>query len=128
MRTGIQPLGLLRVMPCAIGLFFSGCAAGTWSDIDVGKDPLSVLVRLYEGPLNHMDAVRGGECPMYPSCSAYAKAALEKHGFLAGWIMASDRLMRCGRDEVKLSPRILINGKWRSYDPLENNDYWWSVR
>jgi hypothetical protein len=83
-----------------------------------------MMIRFYEGPLGHLSAVRGGECPMFPSCSAYAKAALTKHGFFAGWMMASDRLMRCGRDEIRLSPKIFVDGKWKTYDPLENNVPW----
>jgi len=38
--------------------------------------------------------------------------------------MAMDRLMRCGRDEARLAPKVLIDGKWKIYDPLENNDVW----
>ena len=42
-----------------------------------------------------------------------------------GWIMAMDRLMRCGRDETRLSPKIMIYGKLKYYDPVEKNDFWW---
>lgn len=40
--------------------------------------------------------------------------------------MSMDRLIRCGRDETILSPGVFINGKWKTYDPLEQNDFWWS--
>ena len=62
---------------------------------------------------------------MHPSCSAYSREALEKHGSLIGWVMTFDRLMRCGRDEGTLSPRILVNGQLKVLDPVENNDFWW---
>jgi hypothetical protein len=62
---------------------------------------------------------------MYPSCSAYARKALEKHGPIIGWTMAVDRLLRCGRDEMDRSPRIFVNGRWKVYDPVEKNDRWW---
>lgn len=39
--------------------------------------------------------------------------------------MALDRLMRCGRDEMKFAQRIRVNGKWKFYDPVEYNDFWW---
>lgn len=91
-------------------------------------DPLSLVSRLYQGPLNHLSAVRYGECPMYPSDSEYSLQSIQKHGMLAGWIMTMDRLMRCGRDETKLSPEVLINGKWKTDDPVEQNDFWWSDR
>jgi putative component of membrane protein insertase Oxa1/YidC/SpoIIIJ protein YidD len=91
-----------------------------------GADPLSLMIQFYQGPLNHLSAVRYGECPMYPSCSEYSRQSIKKHGMLVGWVMSKDRLMRCGRDETKLSPKIFINGKWKTYDPVEANDFWWS--
>lgn len=85
----------------------------------------SFLIRFYRGPLNHLSAVRLGQCPMYPSDSAYGLKAVKKHGPIVGWAMAFDRLLRCGRDETRLAPRVIVNGKWKSYDPVENNDFWW---
>ena len=90
-----------------------------------GDDPLSSITRFYRGPLNHLSAVRYGECPMYPSDSEYSLQSIQKHGMWAGWIMSMDRLMRCGRDETKLSPEVFINGKLKTYDPVEQNDFWW---
>ena len=88
------------------------------------SDPLSSMIEFYRGPLNHLSAVRYGECPMYPSDSEYSLKSVQKHGMLKGWIMAMDRLMRCGRDETRLSPKIFIDGKWKIYDPVEKNDFW----
>jgi len=36
-----------------------------------------------------------------------------------------DRLMRCGRDKLYLSPEIIVDGKSKCYDPVKNNDFWW---
>lgn len=83
------------------------------------------LIEIYRGPLNHLSAVRRGVCPMHPSCSEYSRQAIEKHGFVVGWPMTLDRLMRCGRDEVKHVPQVYVDGMWKYYDPLENNDFWW---
>lgn len=88
------------------------------------SDPLTSIIEFYRGPLDHLSAVRYGECPMYPSDSEYSLKSVRRHGLLKGWIMAMDRLMRCGRDEAYLSPKVLINGKWKIYDPLEKNDIW----
>ena len=94
-----------------------------------GKDPnpgpLTTAIDFYRGPLNHLNAVRAGTCPMYPGCSDYCRQAIEKHGPLIGWIMTCDRLLRCGRDELDTSPRILANGQPKCYDPLARNDWWW---
>jgi putative component of membrane protein insertase Oxa1/YidC/SpoIIIJ protein YidD len=67
----------------------------------------------------------GHRCPMHPSCSAYARNAFKKHGPVIGWIMTSDRLMRCGRDELNLAPAVRSNGSQHTHDPVENNDFWW---
>ncbi len=87
-------------------------------------DPMTGLVKFYRGPLNSLTAVRPGECPMYPSCSTYSLQCLKKHGPVKGWIMTCDRLMRCGRDELKTAPQIFVEGSWKYYDPVEKNDFW----
>lgn len=94
---------------------------------DYGQNfnPLLAIVRFYRGPLDHLSAVKRGECPMHPSCSEYSVQSLQKHGFLIGWIMTCDRLMRCGNDELRLSPSIHAKGKLKCYDPVEANDFWW---
>ena len=89
-------------------------------------NPFSAVVKFYRGPLNHLSAVRIGECPMYPSDSEYSLQSVKKHGLIMGWIMSLDRLMRCGRDETRLSPRVLVNGKWKTFDPVGKNDFWWN--
>ena len=95
-------------------------------ETDPVTNPLSSMIGFYQGPLNHLSAVRSGECPMYPSDSNYGLQSIQKHGMFVGWMMAMDRLMRCGRDETRLSPKIIINGKLKHYDPVEKNDFWWS--
>jgi len=62
---------------------------------------------------------------MHPSCSEYGRQAVRKHGFFVGWTMAMDRLLRCGRDELKHIHRIWVAGDWRFYDPVSANDNWW---
>ena len=83
------------------------------------------ILGIYREPLNHLSAVRRGVCPMHPSCSEYSRQAVEKHGFNLGWAMAMDRLLRCGRDELRRAPTIFVNGQWKFYDPLSSNDNWW---
>ena len=89
------------------------------------SNPLLSLIDVYRERLNHLSAVKVSQCPMYPSCSTYSMECLKKHGFLTGWVMTCDRLMRCGRDELKVSPQVMINREWKCYDPVENNDFWW---
>ena len=81
-------------------------------------DPLTPILDFYEGPLDHLSAVRVGQCPMHPSCSAYARQCTARFGLVIGWVMACDRLLRCGRDEVNLAPEILVDGRRKTYDPV----------
>jgi putative component of membrane protein insertase Oxa1/YidC/SpoIIIJ protein YidD len=99
-------------------ILFNLIASCTYShsiqaETDVGADLLSSMVRFYRGPLNHLSAVRYGECPMSPSDSEYSLQSIKKHGMFAG----------C---EIRLSPRVFVNGKWKTYDPVGKNDFWWS--
>lgn len=120
--TGLLPLVL-------IGAFLSsvGCATTTSTspDDDSVPGPAAAFFLLYDKGLNHLSAVRRGTCPMHPSCSGYSRKAFQKHGLVVGWWMTYDRLIRCGRDELKLSPRTLIHGRWKVYDPVSYNDWWW---
>jgi hypothetical protein len=103
--------------------FFGGCAHH--SATQPNPSPYEDFLGIYSGPLNHLDAVRRGVCPMHPSCSEYSRRAVEKHGFVGGWAMAMDRLLRCGRDELRRAPTIIVHGEWKFYDPLSANDNWW---
>jgi putative membrane protein insertion efficiency factor len=88
---------------------------------DVQESAPFFPIKLYQ---DYISSVDGNRCPMYPTCSQYCIEAFKKHGIFLGWIMCSDRLMRCGRDETKLSDPIWIDGKKRTYDPVSNNDFW----
>ena len=79
------------------------------------------VIDYYSGSLNHLSAVRRGGCPMHPSCSQYSRNAVKRYGFVTGWIMTMDRLLRCGRDELKTAPRVFVNGDWKYYDPVDQN-------
>jgi putative component of membrane protein insertase Oxa1/YidC/SpoIIIJ protein YidD len=83
----------------------------------------AALVKFFSQYLSPVD---GSDCPMYPSCSRYSMACFEAHGFLMGWMMTWDRLYRCGRDELRLSPQMIVDGQYKCYDPVESNDFWWS--
>lgn len=108
-------------------LLFSGCASHLRPEnkTAVAGTVYSSVIDIYQGPLNHLSAVRRGQCPMYPSCSHYGREAIAKHGAVIGWMMAMDRLMRCGRSELSRAPLVQINGRWRYYDPVAENDFWW---
>ena len=73
----------------------------------------------------YISAVDGNRCPSVPSCGAYSAQAFKKHGFFIGWMMTVDRLIHEGKEETKVSPIVFSEGRWKIYDPVENNDFWW---
>lgn len=65
-----------------------------------------------------LSPVKGGnKCPMYPSCSQYAKIAFQKLPWFQAYCKSCERILRCG-NELYLYPTIQINGSPRWYDPI----------
>jgi hypothetical protein len=56
------------------------------------KTVLLAAVRGYQYALRPM---LGANCRFYPSCSDYAREAIERHGALRGSWLATRRLCRC---------------------------------
>ncbi len=83
--------------------------------------PEPFFFRFYSEVISRAD---GDRCPMSPSCSRYAESAFARHGWIIGWFMTTDRLMRCGYDETHLSPTIRKDGRTLTLDPVEANDFW----
>lgn len=105
----------------------SGCATqqiGSQSDLNAG--PAAAVLSAYRGPLNSLSGVRGSQCPMFPSCSEYMRQAIEKHGAAKGWVMGTERLMRCGHEDLRQVKTVRIKGVNKIYDPLDHNDFWWA--
>ena len=73
---------------------------------------------------DHISAVDSDRCPSHPSCSSYSVAAFKKHGFVIGWLMTVDRLIH-EADEASVSPLVYVDGRFKIFDPVENNDFWW---
>ena len=75
----------------------------------------------YQATISRAD---GSRCGMYPTCSDYAYQALQKHGPLIGGVMAADRFMRS--EDQAYYPPIIKYGRTRLYDPVANNDFWFT--
>lgn len=54
-----------------------------------------VLVGVIRGYQLFLSPVLGSNCRYYPSCSHYAKEAIEKHGALKGSWLGLKRISRC---------------------------------
>jgi putative membrane protein insertion efficiency factor len=94
-----------------------------WGEEDSPSNPLIWVLKAYQ---EHLSPVDGGRCPSVPTCSSYSLEAFRKHGFFMGWMMTVDRLIHEGKEEAAVSPLLFSEGKWRLYDPVENNDFWWA--
>lgn len=57
-----------------------------------GSGLLLFLVRAY---IVFLSPFFGGACKFYPSCSNYAREAIERHGARRGTVLALKRLLRC---------------------------------
>jgi len=55
-------------------------------------------------------------CPMYPSCSQYAKIGFERFNPLEAYVVSCDRLMRCGH-ELWMYDEVMVDGLLRWHDP-----------
>jgi uncharacterized protein len=50
------------------------------------------LVRFFQKVISPQD---GPNCRHNPTCSAYGRGAVERHGLVAGGMLAGDRILRC---------------------------------
>jgi len=106
-------------------IFFTcSCLWPSTADSEEAKfeNQKNIFIKFYQ---DHISIVDGERCPMTPSCSEYASQAIHKHGFVKGWVMACDRLVRCGRDEIRVSPHVWINHEEYVSDSVPANDFWW---
>jgi putative membrane protein insertion efficiency factor len=51
-----------------------------------------ILIRFYQRAISPWFPPA---CRYYPTCSAYAIEAIERHGFLKGTLLAAKRILRC---------------------------------
>lgn len=55
----------------------------------------SVLLQTIRGYQYFVAPMLGPNCRFYPSCSQYAKEAIERHGAVRGTALAARRVCRC---------------------------------
>jgi putative membrane protein insertion efficiency factor len=55
----------------------------------------AILLALLRGYQYALRPMMGANCRFYPSCSDYAKEAIERHGAAAGAWLAARRVLKC---------------------------------
>lgn len=72
----------------------------------------------------YISPIDGDRCSLYPTCAAYSREAVEKHGFLFGMLLTVDRLIH-ESNEMDTAPLVKVYDRLRYLDPVSNNDFWW---
>jgi len=119
---GVLISGIIAVPTAAVA---GPAPGGTPQDNDASSPLVDVPIRFFQEIISPVD---GPRCHSYPTCSAYARQSMAAHGAFMGWIMTCDRLMRDGRDDNHLLPRIRIGNHDYADDPVSANDFWWYRR
>jgi len=130
--TRIMPLLAVLALLTVLALSpLPALAADTWGpweaksgrpreEPQADTSPFDQAVRFFQRTISRVD---GPRCPMYPTCSAYSRQALAKHGPWVGTMLTVDRLIHENDPREKRHP-VKIGGRVRYADPLSANDYW----
>ena len=78
--------------------------------------PPQLLITFFQKVISPVD---GATCDFYPTCSAYAKQALKKHGLIVGLTMANERVNRYHSPEGY--ELIYKFDRYYIFDPVEGN-------
>jgi len=88
--------------------------------VEAGGTAFDQAIRFFQ---RYISPVDGARCPMYPTCSAYARQALARHGPWFGILLTVDRLIHENDPGERRHP-VLVGDRYRYLDPLEANDFW----
>jgi len=110
-------------------LYIQPCPAQEKEQESASTNANTSIENYGEGSNNFLDfyqkwisPIKGeNKCPMYPSCSQYAKIAFEVLPWYKAYTLSMERLLRCGH-ELYLYPRVLINGQIKWYNPVSVNE------
>jgi putative membrane protein insertion efficiency factor len=62
------------------------------------KLSIQLIRKIHQEKISDRLNKRGIHCRFYPSCSNYGIMALNKYGFLKGWLKTINRIRRCRPD------------------------------
>ena len=77
---------------CEHEISTSGAAAPERARLTPGRRAVTFLLAAYKAFLSPL---LPSSCKFYPTCSAYAQEAVERHGVARGLALAARRLLRC---------------------------------
>ncbi|HAB99675.1 MAG TPA: membrane protein insertion efficiency factor YidD [Parachlamydiales bacterium] len=77
------------------------------------------VIRFHQEVISPVDGPRSS---FRPSSSRYMQLAMQRYGFVKGFIMGCDRLLR-ENDEKWVYPTILVDGQEFKFDPALSDKY-----
>lgn len=87
----------------------------------LSSNPLWLHALLYQNVITRFD---GPRCQHLPTCSRFASQAVARHGVL-GIVMGLDRLIQPSRSSaLRQLPEVEAFGSVRTFDPVENYEFW----
>jgi len=98
--------------------------SGPEEKVEISSSSPGYLLQGVEILWGYISSVDGDRCPMHPTCSAYSFKVIKKHGFFIGVMMTADRLIHEG-SEMDYAPLVKVGDRYKFYDPISNNDFWW---
>lgn len=114
----------------ALTLSSTVCAAdwGPWDPAprrpaqspETAGGPFDQAIRFFQTTISRVD---GDRCPMYPTCSAYARQAIARRGPWLGLMLTIDRLIHENDPAAKRIP-VQVGDRLRYYDPVTASDFW----
>lgn len=79
----------------------------------------NAIIRFHQEVISPVDGPRSH---YRPTSSTYMKLAMHRYGFIQGYLMGCDRLLR-ENDEEWVYRKIEIDGKIYKFDPAKTNKY-----
>lgn len=87
--------------------------------LSIASRVADAVIRFHQEVISPVDGPRSH---FRPSSSQYMHLAIHRYGFLKGFIMGCDRLLR-ENDEEWVYRTVMIDGKLYKYDPAKANKY-----
>jgi hypothetical protein len=87
--------------------------------LSIATQVADLVIKFHQEVISPVDGPRSH---YRPSSSQYMHQAMHRYGFLKGFIMGCDRLLR-ENDEEWVYRTIQVDGKFFKYDPALNNKY-----
>lgn len=88
--------------------------------VEAERESDGLVIKELRAFFSAVSRVDGDRCPMRPTCSAYCLEVFRNCGFIKGFVMTADRLIRCGGDTTHWT--TVREGGY--YDPPAHNYFW----